>query len=432
MNFNKINNLNNSRERSGIVLLITLVLLVVLATLGYTLSSRVAAQRHRNQYIIDYSKARYGCESAVKYALATLEEINPELVERPNEPDFSDLFALSEAQYQEFLEQWRQEYIRQEIYGNKSNSSKKDVKEKGDFVDIDYEENEDNEVADYNFLQVRGPYGPAWPFVAEPVEFEIGSAQVRIEIEDENAKYPLGWALLDDEEIAREAATGFEIFCEWMRLTPEQMESLKQGLTRIREIKPFEIEFKQITKTIRKPVTTKAVSTNSRIKTAPRTRIERKTTTVSEQVNEQTSHFAKLFHSSFIDVEDLARPTLISEDRKESALKYMGIWGTRQININTAPRHVLEAAFVFGGDEVEIADQIIELRRQKPFASIEDLKKELSRYSDAIGKCEKYITTVSNLFTIRITSTNGIAKASSVIAIIKDGDKVHRIAVING
>ncbi len=429
MNVNKINNLNNSRDRSGIVLLVTLVLLVVLATLGYTLSSRVAAQRHRNQYVIDYSKARYGCESAVKYALATLEEINPELIERPNEPDFSDLFALSEAQYQELLEQWRQEYMKAEIYGNKSADSKKDVKKKGDIVDINHE---DNEVANYNFLQIRGPYGPSWPFVAEPVEFEIGSAQVRIEIEDENAKYPLGWALLNDEQVAREAATGFEIFCEWMKLSPEQVESLKQGLTQIGEIKPFEIEFKQITKTIRKPVTTKAINTNSRIKTTPRTRIERKTTTVSEQVNEQTTHFAKLFHSSFIDIEDLARPTLISEDRKESALKYMGIWGTRQININTAPRHVLEAAFVFGGDEVEIADQIIQLRRQKPFTNIEDLKKELSRYSDAISKCEKYITTVSNVFTIRITSTNGIAKASSVIAIIKDGDKVNRIAVING
>ncbi|MHC4175201.1 MAG: hypothetical protein ACYST5_20005, partial [Planctomycetota bacterium] len=65
------------------MLLITLVILVVLSTLGYTLSSRVAAQRHRDQYIVDYSKARYGCDSAVKYALATLEEISVQLISRP-------------------------------------------------------------------------------------------------------------------------------------------------------------------------------------------------------------------------------------------------------------------------------------------------------------------------------------------------------------
>ena len=93
-------NLIISRTRPGVVLLVTLVLLIVLATLGYTLSDRVASQRHRNQYIIDYSNARYGCDSAVKYALASLEELEPELVSRPNEPDFSDLFALDEIGYQ--------------------------------------------------------------------------------------------------------------------------------------------------------------------------------------------------------------------------------------------------------------------------------------------------------------------------------------------
>ncbi|HEC02357.1 MAG TPA: hypothetical protein ENI81_02375, partial [Phycisphaerales bacterium] len=59
-------------NRRGVVLLVTLVLLIVLSTLGYTLSSRVAAQRHRNQYIIDYTAARYACDSAVRYAIATL------------------------------------------------------------------------------------------------------------------------------------------------------------------------------------------------------------------------------------------------------------------------------------------------------------------------------------------------------------------------
>ncbi len=112
-----LKNRNNSlpqgilrRNRSGIVLLVTLVLLVVLSTLGYTLSTRVAAQRHRDQYIIDYSSARYGCDSAVKYALATLEDIDPHLIERPNEPDFSDLFYLTEDEYQQLLEQWRLEF----------------------------------------------------------------------------------------------------------------------------------------------------------------------------------------------------------------------------------------------------------------------------------------------------------------------------------
>ncbi|MHC4170309.1 MAG: hypothetical protein ACYSWQ_25485, partial [Planctomycetota bacterium] len=98
----------------------------------------------------------------------------------------------------------------------------------------------------------------------------------------------------------------------------------------------------------------------------------------------------------------------------------------------TAPRHVLEAAFIFGGNEVEIAEGIIQVRREQVFGTIDELKDELFRYSDSIDRCEDFITTTSSFFTIRITATSGSAKASSIIAITKDGDTVKRVAAING
>jgi hypothetical protein len=77
---------------------------------------------------------------------------------------------------------------------------------------------------DFSSLTIRGPYGPPWPLVTEPVEFEVGSAKVRIEIEDENAKYPLGWTVLSDKDkqVKREAEIGFEIFSELMELDAGQ------------------------------------------------------------------------------------------------------------------------------------------------------------------------------------------------------------------
>ncbi len=140
----------------------------------------------------------------------------------------------------------------------------------------------------------------------------------------------------------------------------------------------------------------------------------------------------RLLHSSLIDTEVLARPTIISERRKESALKYMGMWGSRKVNINTAPRHVLEAAFTFGGDADEIAEEIIQRRRIKPFTNIEELKRALFGYSNAIEKCEKYITTASSFFTIKVTAVSGVARTSAVIAIMKEGKKIQKIAVISG
>jgi len=423
-------NWNISRNRPGVILLVTLVLLVVLATLGYTLSGRVAAQRHRDQYIIDYSNARYGCDSAVKYALATLEELDPQLVSRPNEPDFSDLFALDEIGYQELLAQWSVEFQSDTF------NSGKNYDDKSGIDDVDGIGRDENGMAGYNdpdSIVIRGPYGPPWPFVTEPTEFEIGTAKVRIEIEDENAKYPLGWAMMNNPELKRETEAGFQTFCEMIRLDYLQIDSLREQLKEISEIKPFETSFKPITKTVRTPITTTAKTTSkSGTSRTPRTRIKRTTVPVSKQISDQTTHFAKLFHGSLIDTEPLAQPTMVVGDRKEYPLKYMGMWGTRQVNINTAPRHILEAALIFGGNEVEIAEEIIQQRREEPFANMEDLKEKLSRYSRSLEKCEEYITTQSTYFMIKITSTSGVATASSMIAIIKDGNKVTRIAVING
>ena len=414
--------------RRGVVLLLTLVLLVVLATLGYTLSSRVAAQRHRNQYIIDYTAARYACDSAVRYALATLEEIDPQLVSRPNEPDFSDLFALDDIKYHELLAEWN---MGPSFAGSSKGKTPSETTELDDANDSGPGGGRTAGFSDLDSMPIRGPYGAPWPFVTQPVKFEIGSATVRIEIEDENAKYPLGWALLDDIKIKREVDAGFVTFCELARLDSGQIDALTEQLAEVGKINAFRVDFKPMTKMVKVPVNTTTTS-KSRTTRTPQLKTYRKPISASQQYSEQTVHFAKLFHSSLIDTEALARPTIVTESRKESPLKYIGMWGSRKVNINTAPRHVLEAAFIFGGNEVEIAEGIIQLRRENVFGTIDELKDGLFRFSDSIDKCAEFITTTSRFFTIRITAVSGSAKASSIIAITKDGDTVKQVAAING
>lgn len=436
----RTDNSSASGRQAGIVLLITLVLLVVLATLGYTFSSRVAAQRHRNQYIIDYTRARYGCDSAVKYALATLEELDAQLIDRPNEPDFSDLYALDDIGYQDLLTQWGLESkltgLDDGIIGDMNDAG--DINDVNDVNDVNKSGLKSGKLKGLNKSDgyvIRGPYGPPWPLVTEPVEFEIGPTKVRIEIEDENAKYPLGWALLNDKDVQREVEAGFVTFCELVQLAPLQIDTLKEQLKQIGEIKPFMTDFKPLTKTIAVPVSTPASPPPDAAGGAtrtPRTTTQRKIVSVAEQMAEQTTHFAMLFHCSLIDTEALAKPTIVCEDRQEFPLKYMSLWGSQTVNINTAPRPVLEAALIFGGNEVQIAEDIIQQRQQKVFESVQQLKAELSRHSESIGKCEKYITTASTMFTIRVTAVSGVAKASSVIAITKEGGKITTIGVING
>lgn len=430
----------DSPKSAGFVLLVTLVVLLVLATLGYNFASRVAANRHRNNYVIDYAIACYARDSALKYALATLQDLNDmELVSRPNEPDFSDLFAMKEPDYRKLLEQWAEELAKNQpqLDGGTSTETNTPAGLEEDLNIPGFDENSSLASAGaepnaLDLVRIRGPYGPPWPFVTEPVEFEIGSATVKFEIEDENAKYPAGWALLDDIKIQREAQAGLETFCEWMGYDSDRIDSLREQLKLVGEIKPFKAGFQPVVR--REEVTPRTPARAPRGRRVVTGRAVYRTTTVTpaEQIIGQARDFSKLFHSSLIDTEMLARPTIISEDRKESALKYMDLWGTTQVNINTAPRHVLEAAFAFGGDADKIADEIIKIRRVKPFKDIEDLKKQLFRYSDAIEKCRPYIATTSSIFAIHVTAVSGAARASAVIVVLKEDGKIQRIAVVCG
>jgi hypothetical protein len=444
----------NSSHRSGVVMLVTLVLLVVLATLGYVLTSKVSSRRHRVQYMIDYQAARYACDSGVKYAMASLENISARLVSRPNEPDFSDVFYMTPEQYDEYLDEWAAMGAIRSRPGPGQVSGSNDVNMVGamgmssDFRDM----NDVNSVNDFNSFNydmpydyndpnnwiVRGPYGPEWPYVSEPNEFEIGTAKVQIVIEDENAKYPIGWMLTDETEGGAEIEAGFETFCDWMDVNMVEVDYIKDQLADMSEIRKFKIKFKEITKRVAVKSSSKSKSKSSRSRRTRRTRTRKKpafkntTTSISEQVALQASDFSRLLHSPLIDAEALSRVSIDSEDRKESALKYLGMWGSVKVNVNTAPRHVLEAAFMSGSNPEEVAGAIIERRREKPFKDMDDLKNSLRGFSESVEKSEKYITTQSTFFTIKITATSGVAQASAVIAVVKDVKGVKKVAVISG
>jgi DNA uptake protein ComE-like DNA-binding protein len=427
---------STARKARGLVLMITLVILVILSTLGYTLSVQVTARRHRDRYIIDHTQAQYACTSGIKQAMAALSDLNWELISRPNEPDFSDVFAMSEPVYQNLL-------ARAAVEMAASDDNLTDAR--GRRGGLDGEAIDDTDAAwgnDANGLGwqtqvvISGPYGPPWPLVAESAELEIGSAKVTVEIEDENAKYPLGWVLIQDEKLQAQADVGFTTFCEWMGYQAKEIDALRQGLMAINKIRPFKVEF--VTTTAPTTSTTAAslrsrVSRSRSTKTATQRSPAQRAVPVAEQIQQQNAIFSRLFHSSLVDTDLLARPSIASDSREESAMKYLGLWATRTVNINTAPRQVLEAALTFGSiaDAPKIAEIIIQERQQKPFSDIEELKKVAFRYSDAVEKCRNFITTTSTVVSVRVTAVSGVARAVAVAGVSKDGQKIKRIGVIS-
>ena len=102
-----------------------------------------------------------------------------------------------------------------------------------------------------------------------------------------------------------------------------------------------------------------------------------------------------------------------------------------KVNINTAPRHVLAAAFTFGGDAFEIAEAIVEQRKVEPFKTINDFRDKNYGYSDSIKRSEPYITTQSTFFAIEIKAECGNAIATSIATFNIKGGKAEKIGIMS-
>ena len=441
-------------NRSAVALVLTLVVLAVLTTIVYGLSSRIAQVKHRRQYLIDYQISRYACDSAVKYALAAIKQMDFKLIDRKDKPDFSDVFTMDRIEYEQYLDEWAQKLAEQEaLEGTDEDTSGStgadlaDNQETGSSLNNKLQMDllkqfldDPNSIGDPNFLTadytepneifIPGPYGPEWPRVAKPIIFDIGETNVTIEITDENAKMPLTWAVADDAGVRNFAIDALEVFGEWMQMDPVETLQLTEQLENVEDIKRFTINPKPITITQTANTQSRKVASRSRSRSrrpAPRSRTTKKTLPAIAH----TTDFAKLLHGSAIDLQTLAKTLPDTGNRNESPLKYMALWGSQRVNINTAPRHVLEAAFTFGGDAEDIAEEIIQRRHSKPFKNIKDLQDSLYRHSESIKKAKNYITTASTFFAIKVTARQGRAKTTTVATVIKQGKRIQPIAVIS-
>jgi len=436
----------NSSPRQGVVLVVVLVIMAIMSALVYSMTSRILARRYRDQYLMDYQQARYACDSGLKYAMSIIETIDAELVPRPNEPDFSDMFMLTEDQYEEFMDAYAVEHPN---FADEHSTKKESSFSFGGFLknllddsDDANDVNDTNDVNDVNDLetefdiegyQITGPYGPVWPLVTEPIEIQVGTAKVKIEIEDENAKYPLTWALLNDRELQSQADAGFETFCQWSQIKESDISDLKMQLRNIQKQKEYKLTMKPIKVTQpakEKKIRSTRSSRRRRGRSSRRSSRSKATTKTRANVG-HTADFAKLLHSPLVDTQ----PFLITKDdqgqKKDPAAKYISFWGTEKVNINTAPRHVLEAAFSFGGDSAAIAEDVITQRQTKPFKDANDLDENLYGFSDSLEQSKKFIIFQSRIFRVKVTATSGNATASSAAGIVKDEKNAQMIGIIS-
>jgi hypothetical protein len=255
---------------------------------------------------------------------------------------------------------------------------------------------------------------------------------------------PLSWLVTSNMTTNKQAKVALQTFAEWMAISEDTAKELTKELEELSKYKMFKISYSTVMLPADKKVQA-APAPQPQAAVRPGGRAARRRTppqnTTQPQPQAQpkaraevahAADFAKLFHSSLLNTEPLAMPLKEMAFENESAMKYMALWGSQRININTAPRQVLQAAFTFGGSPEEIADEVILARKEKPIKSIEQLKSTLTSYSSSIDRAAPYIDTESKFFSVRVTSRCGRAKVSSVAAVIKEGKQMERLMMLYG
>ncbi|MHC4882570.1 MAG: hypothetical protein ACYSOH_03965 [Planctomycetota bacterium] len=456
-----------SMSPAGFILLVTMIVLVVLTTLAAGLSVHLSLAKRRQQYRIEYQRSRYGADSAMKYILSVLPTRNFTLLEsRLEQPDFSDLFWMNEIEYAEFIAAWAETATDEQIEGVLKEGASlttpvplSDAEMASRLTLLFGGGSDANEMGmdayntaeqlylvelDPNDVVVPGPYGVPWPNAAEPIHLEMGPCKVTITIEDENAKMPLSWLVTSSEDANKRSENALKTFCEWMSWNPDQLREMethvRDAMDKIAEKKTFKLNPSPI---LLKTATKRTVSTRARTsrvrqasqrrRTATTSRTISRVTTKERPVIAHTTDFAKLFHSSLLNREILARPLPDTGERMESPLKYLSLWGAQRININTAPRNVLEAAFSLAIDAFDLPEftqEVIEKRKEKPLVSIDELAELGGLDTETMDNLKNYLTTTSTFFQLQVTSQSGNARSSAVATVVKEGKNVQQLMIL--
>jgi len=459
------------RQRAGFALLLSMIVLVVLASVAAGLSLQLTMAKRRQQYMVEYQRARYGLDSAIKYIFTEMPVRTFKLQSRADVPDFSDICWMDEPAYAQFVNAWLAAATDEQVEAVLKEDDEEDAAgmsdenlaswlsslfgagaadtTAGDPNDpdnpdaLDDLQAQDVIIVDPNDIMVPGPYGPAWPNVCEPIELTIGTCRVTITVEDENAKMPLSWMVTNFKDVNKQAEHSLRTFGAYLQMTGEDITQLQASLEEIYKEKMFRVSANQ-TLLQDKPTAQAAPATQFSRRTYTRTAPGQRTPAAasnSQQAAAQrpasahATDFAKLFHSSMLNHEPLMRPLLDTGERVESAGKYLSLWGAQRININTAPRPVLEAAFLLALDAFEapeLAQKVIDIRKEKPFTKIDELKDVGMLDTESFNNLKNYIAVSSSFFKIRVTSSSGSAVTSAVATVIKEGKNVQPLAVMYG
>jgi len=382
--------LTSRRHRQGgFVLLLSLMVLIVLATLIVQFQADSSLQGRSSSYRLALAQCRYGAESGIV--------IGSQLVKDSLRRGLRDR-ARAQAQAQ----------AASAMLG-------------GEIADAN--------MAEEDFGQGVG-VSAELAFVLEKRTMTVGDVSVEIEIHDENAKWPMLWLLaspFDGRGNSVRSESGLR----------ELGRSLGVGDAAVRQAIKWSRSVGGSLDIPAPEVTIEQSDPKSKVVRRRRTRRRhlghKEIIAQTSQRYQAMSILAMQWYDQLRGDGELVDLAGSLESHAGSFADYLGVWGHNKINLNSAPPEVLVGAFGALGMTEKEAQAIAKYRQAKPFTNAGQLREITEIPSDLRNSLYNLVRVDSNTFSVRVVAQMGRTHYTLLGGFYKDTTgKILTQGVISG
>jgi len=367
------------KNSAGIALLITLIVLILLSSVIVRFQSDTSLQLRVGRYRVSLLRCRYGAESGivlgqmmVANAMGEARRFFMETKKDPNAGDALDFKGWSK--YFDPNATWQQNL------------------ESGTVI-------------------------------AQSYETQVGGVAVKVEIHDENAKLPLLWAMSSPYERMGGQNMVDQPFYTYGNLLGVASDQVRGTIDLAR----------RLAAQVHLPPTEVVLQKNSERRTVSRHQGLRKEMEETKKRRLAMGVFAEIWKSQLQhNLENAALNEPLGEGVGSFA-DQVGVWGSNHININTAPKEVLMAAFEPLGLTEAMAGAIVETRAQKPFNDISELKKVSGLPEEVYSYMRELCVSYSTSYSIYVTARVGRVEQRLICGIYRSrSGELLNVGIVSG
>jgi len=257
-------------------------------------------------------------------------------------------------------------------------------------------------------------------FVIRTEELAVGEAEVTIEIQDENAKWPVLWLL-------RSPFRGNDAQKEFLNYAKQMGYATTDARRAVKLVK-------EIGRKIEKVLPPPEVKVEARKRAGNRRR--RRFMSYDKRLKEEQNRrevmgeFARQWQEALDADEDFQVLQQSLPDKANGFNDFLGIWGSNFININTTSPEILESAFSSLGMTRDKAEAIVTFRETTLFRNKNELHNVQGLEKKMVTKLLPLITVKSDSYSVYVTARLGRTEYNLIGSVYNYKGRVRFLSLI--